>query len=175
MVVFIALRIIPQFEKIFKDFALPLPDITRWVFAGGHSTTVLISSLGAAWLLTAGIGGYLVLRYAGSIRWDLPGVGWLMRRRHAAIVLDGLSLAAERQKPFADAVMQMAIAYPKRKVANRLWKAYDLMEAGENDLEALCRVAVLGQSDVALLKTALSATATSPGRRGSWPIATAAA
>ena len=74
MVVFIALRIIPQFEKIFKDFALPLPDITRWVFAGGHSTTVLISSLCCRWLLTAGIGGYLVLRYAGSIRWDLPGV-----------------------------------------------------------------------------------------------------
>ena len=49
-----------------------------------------------------------------------------MRRRHAAIVLDGLSLAAERQKPFADAVMQMAIAYPNGRLPTGFGKPMTL-------------------------------------------------
>ena len=96
----------------------------------------------AAWLLTIGLCVYLMLRYAGWIRWDLPGVAWLMRRRHAAIVLDGTSLAAEQQKPFADAVMQLAIAYPQAKLPGGFGRPMTLWRRAENDLESLYRVAV---------------------------------
>ena len=154
IVAFIVLKIAPQYQKIFKDFGLSLPRLTRWVFANSETTPFLIGLLGAAWLVTTLLAAYVVLRYAGSIRWDLAGTGWLVWRRHTATVLDGLALAAEQQKPFANAVMQMAIGHPRRKIANRLWNAYDRMQGGENDLEALLRVGLLSKSDLALLHTA---------------------
>jgi type II secretory pathway component PulF len=154
LIVFMALAIVPQYQKIFKDFGLRLPAITRWLFGSSQWTMPLMWLLVASWLVTTGLAAYLVLRYAGSIRWDLPGTGWLLRRRHTATILDGLALAAEQQKPFINAVMQLAIGHPRRKIANRLWSAYDLMQSGENDLEAIRRQGLLGPSDVALLRTA---------------------
>ncbi len=149
----IVLKIAPIYQKIFKDFGLNLPRLTRWVIVNSETSAFLFGLLGAVWLATTLLAAYVVLRYAGSIHWDLPGTGRLMRRRHTATLLDGLALAAEQQKPFANAVMQLAIGHPRRKIGNRLWHAYDRMQAGENDLEALC-AGLLSKADLALLHSA---------------------
>jgi type II secretory pathway component PulF len=155
IVAFIMLKIVPQFEKIFHDFGMRLPGITRAVIyvciAAGHWWFLV----GAAWLFAISLLFYCMLRYAGWIRWDLPGMAWLTRRRHTAMLLDGVSLAAQQQQPLAKAVMQLAAGYPQRTIARRLWDAYDAIQAGGNELETLYRHGLLGQSDLALLQSAL--------------------
>ena len=151
---FLVLKIMPQIQKILYDFGRPMPGITRWLFqcAGGGP---LMWLLVVAWLLTTALAAYMVLRYAGSIRWDLPGTAWLTRRRHTATLLDALSLAAQRQKPLANTVAQLALRYPQRSFAKRLWAAYDDMQAGGDDLKSLHRRGLLSQSDLALLQSAV--------------------
>ncbi len=144
----------PQFEKIFKDFNTRLPDVTLGLFdvrRGGMSCGCCSALL---WLLTAGLLVYGLLRYAGSIRWDLPGMDWLLRRRHIATVLDALALAAQRQRPLGEALSTLAVFYPQRPIERRLWAAYDDMQAGGDDLQCLHRHGLLGETDLALLQSA---------------------
>ena len=77
--VFLAFIIMPQFQKIFRDFGTKLPDVTIWAFAVFRSEFFWLpfSVIG---ILFAGLLLYGSLRYAGSIRWDLPGMTWLFRR-----------------------------------------------------------------------------------------------
>ena len=88
--------------------------------------------------------------FAGTCRDSL----WLARRRHTATLLDGISLAAHQQKPVANAVMQLAAGYPQRKIARRLWAAYDAMQKGADDLDILYRHNLLTEVDLALLQAA---------------------
>ena len=95
-------------------------------------------SSGRCWALPGcsamGLLVYGVLRYAGSIRWDLPGMDWLLRRRHVATVLDALALAAQRQRPLGEALSTLAASYPQRSIARRLRAVCDDLQAGGDDL-----------------------------------------
>jgi len=153
IVAFLVRKIMPQFEKIFRDFNIALPDVTlglmevcRWEF--------LWPLLGVAWLFLTGLLVYGVLRYAGSIRWDLPGMDWLLRRRHIATVLDALALAAQRQQPLSKALSTLASSYPQRPMERRLWAAYDELQAGGDDFQCLHRHGLLSKTDLALLQSA---------------------
>ncbi len=152
-VAFLFLKIIPQFEKIFKDFNTTLPDTTLALFRASRWDFVWLL-LGASWLLTAGLLVYGLLRYGGSIHWDLPGVDWFLRRRHIGTVLDALALATQRQQPLVEALSTLAIFYPQRPVERRLWAAHDEMQAGGDDLQCLHAHALLGETDLALLQSA---------------------
>lgn len=154
VVAFIMLRIVPQFEKIFKDFGMRLPEMTRGLIHAANFAEMFWFLLAPLWLAVIALFFYCMLRYAGWVQWDVPGLAWLARRRHTATVLDGISLAAGQQKPLADAVSQLAAGYPQAKIARRLWAASDDMEAGGNDLETLYRHRLLGKTDLALLQAA---------------------
>ena len=110
--------------------------------------------LGVLWLFSAGLLVYGVLRYAGSIRWDLPGMDWLLRRRHIATVLDALALAAQRQRPLGEALSTLASSYPQRPIERRLWAVCDDLQAGGDDLQCLHAHGLLGKTDLALLQSA---------------------
>jgi type II secretory pathway component PulF len=155
VVVFIFLKIVPQFEKIFKDFGVRLPAITRGIIEVGSFVGHWWFLVGAAWLFSIALLLYCMLRYAGWIGWDLPGTAWLTRRRHTAMLLDAIALAARQQQPLANAVMQLAAGYPRRSIARRFWSAYDDMQAGGGDLAVLHRHGLLGATDLALLESAL--------------------
>jgi general secretion pathway protein F len=150
---YIILKIMPQYEKIFRDFGTRLPEITRdllevcrWGF--------LWLPLGIFWICAVGLVIYGLLRYTDSIRWDLPGMGWLLRRRHIATVLDALALAAERERPWDEALATLAGSYPQRSVARRLWAVYDDSQTGCDALQSLHARGLLGQSDMAVLESA---------------------
>ena len=153
IVAFIVLKIMPQFEKIFKDFNLRLPnatlaliEVSRW--------ELLWLLYGVAWLLTTGLLLYSVLRYAGSIRWELPGMDRLFRRRHIATVLDAVSLATRRQRPLNEALSTLAASYPQPVIAGRLRAVCDDLQAGGDALECLHRHGLLRKTDLALLQSA---------------------
>jgi type II secretory pathway component PulF len=153
-VVFIMMAIVPQFQKIFKDFGVQLPPLTQAMIhfcaVVGHWWFLAAP----VWMLTIALLFYCLLRYAGWIRWDLPGMDWLTRRRHTATILDGMSLAAGQQKPLARAVIELAAAYPQAKIVRRLFAAHDDMDAGGDDLETLYLHGLLGKTDLALLQAA---------------------
>jgi type II secretory pathway component PulF len=154
LMIVMGMKVFPNYSKIFKDFGMKLPAITSWVITSLNFPNLPSLALVAFWLAATCLAAYVVLRYAGSIRWNLPGTGWLAQRRNTATVLDGLALAAETQKPMADAIKQMAIGHPQRKIANALWRAYGEMHSGENDLDVLLRAGLLSRSDLAMLATA---------------------
>ena len=145
--------IIRYFKYIFRDYNLALPAIPFGLsdWSGWEFLRLL---LGAASLFSAGLLVYGVLRHAGSIRWDLPGMGWLLRRRHTARMLDALALAARRQRPLGEALSTLASSYPQRSIERRLWAAYDDLQAGGDDLQCLYARGLLGKTDLALLQAA---------------------
>ena len=136
IVAFLFLKIVPQFEKIFKDFNTKLPDITVPLINASRWEFVWLL-LGVSWLLTAVLLVYGLLRYAGSIRWDLPGMDWLLRRRHIATVLDALALAAQRQRPLGEALSTLAFSYPQQPIARRRRDVY--LDPIQAKAEGLCR------------------------------------
>ena len=155
IVAFIMLKIVPQFEKIFKDFGTKLPDATLTLIScakwcGNYWFLVVWPLL----LLTAVLAGYAALRYAGVIRWDLPGTGWMVRRLDAAAVLDALSLATGHQQPLAPAIFALANFYPKRPIRRRLLEVLGDFDAGDDWCESLRRHRLIGQADLAVLQAA---------------------
>jgi type II secretory pathway component PulF len=153
IVFFIVIAIIPKFLMIFKDFNARLPDATRLLITICHWPPAGLL-LGSVWLGSTGLLVYGTLRYAGSIRWDLPGMDWLLRRRHIANVLDALALAAERQRPWGQTLATLASTYPAKSIERRLWAVCDEVEAGGDVLQCLRRQRMLGRADLALLESA---------------------
>jgi type II secretory pathway component PulF len=153
VVAFIMLKIIPQYQKIFKDFGTKLPNRTV-ALIDVCSWPLLWPLLAAVWLLTTGLLVYAVLRYAGSVRWDLPGMDRLLRRRHIATVLDALALAAQRQRPLDATLSTLASTYPQPPIADRLRDVCADLQAGGDDLQCLYRRGLLGKTDLALLQSA---------------------
>jgi type II secretory pathway component PulF len=153
VVAFIMLTIMPKFQKIFRDFNMQLPPITRGVIEACRWGTVWLL-LGVAWLFSVALLVYGVLRYAGSIRWDLPGMDWLARRRHTATVLDAIALAAQRQRPLGEALSTLAAAYPQQPIQRRLSAACNDLQAGGDDFQCLYARGLLGKTDLALLESA---------------------
>jgi type II secretory pathway component PulF len=154
IITFIMIKIVPNFQKIFKDFGMALPKTTQGLIETSYFVGNWWFLASPIWLLTVALLFYSMLRYAGWIRWDLPGFTWLSRRRHTATLLDGISLAARQQKPLANAVMQLAAGYPQPKIARQLWAAYDAMQEGVDELECLYRHGLLSKVDLALLQAA---------------------
>ena len=153
IVTFLIRRIIPQCEGIFGDCHLAPPDIAFGLI-GVQQWEILRLLLGVLWLFSAGLLVYGMLRYAGSIRWDLPGMGWLLRRRHVATVLDALALATQRQRPWNEALSVLASSYPQGPIERRLWAVYDDLQAGGDDLQCLHHRGLLSKADLALLQAA---------------------
>jgi len=153
ILVWIAVYILPNFQKIFKDFGTALPPVTRGLIDVSY-WQLLGLPVGVLWLFATGLLVYGVLRYAGAIRWDLPGMDWLLRRLHVAVVLEALALAAQRQRPLSKALSTLASAYPHRSIQRRLCAVCDELRGGGDDLESLHRHGLLGQTDLALLQSA---------------------
>jgi type II secretory pathway component PulF len=153
---FLVGKIGPQLEKIFKDFAKPLPSASQFVFSAAApwilSPLTLLAVLALLLLLV-----YMVLRYAGVIDWDLPGVGRLTRRLDTAAVLDALALAADAGQPLVPAVQTLAATYPRRAISRRLSKAAAELTGGGDWSASLQRHGLVGKADQAILDAAARA------------------
>jgi type II secretory pathway component PulF len=157
--IFIAIKIIPQFEKIFKDFGTRLAPMTQALIDAGCWIANYWYLTPLPWVLAA-IGGlliYLGLRYAGLIGWDLPGMGWIVRRLDTAAVLDALALAAGRQRPIDQAIATLAECYPKPPIRRRLAAVLAEVRGGADWCRSLRRHGLVRQADMAVLESAARA------------------
>ena len=175
IVAFIVMKIMPQFEKIFKDFDTRLPDITLAVFAVCRWEFLWLL-LGAA---LAVHGGAVRLRPCCATRARSAGTCrawiWLLRRRHMATVLDALALAAQRQRPLGEALSTLAVSYPQRPIAAPPVGRLRRIAGRRRRLAMPASPRFAGRDGLGPACNRRGETATSPGPRGKWPTATAAA
>jgi type II secretory pathway component PulF len=156
-VTFLILNIVPKLEKIFRDFGTGLPEATLWVIGvtrqlGHLGVLVALVPMAALGLLV-----YAVLRYAGVIRWDPPGIARLVRRLDAAAILDVLALAVAHEQPIDQAIDSLCWSYPRRAVRNRLASVLGDIREGTDWRESLHRRGLIGRAELAVLRAAQQA------------------
>ena len=154
ILVFLMLKIIPSYDKIFRDFGMTLPPLTQWLI----DTSRAVSSFGFLFALgelaIVLLFFYVLARCIGLLHWDMPGTEWMTRRLHAATVLDGLSVAVEHGVPMLAALGCLGADFPRPDIRWRLSRALRQIEMGGDWCEALRAVGLLNAGDMALLQAA---------------------
>jgi len=149
--VFMMIKIAPAFQKIFADFGADLPAISRFLIG---AIAVLSFPLALFLLAIFFLFIYIVFRYLGVITWDLPLLGRIMRRLHAATVLESLALAAERNQPFTKTIATLARSYPKWSIRWRLQGSLVDVTTGTDWAESLQTRGLISRADRAVLQAA---------------------
>jgi type II secretory pathway component PulF len=151
---FLMLKIIPSYEKIFKDFGTNLPALTTTLIGVSHLAV-------EAWYLFIPL--YLLLIWllfllvSFNLGWSVhyfPGMARLLRRRHAAAILDSLAFAAEGQQPLDNSILSLAATYPQPAIRRKLCYVGVDVHSGADWCESLFRHGLIKQTDEAVLKAA---------------------
>ncbi len=124
--------IVPKFKRIFEDFGVPLPDVTKAVIhLSDHIATYF-------WLIIPAVSlpmslifvlSYMYLVGWGNLNWPLM-MRWFPRR-DAPGVLRSLAVAAASGRPLTPVVGTMAERHPRRDLGERLERIGLSLEAGE--------------------------------------------
>jgi type II secretory pathway component PulF len=152
---FLMIKIVPEFEKIFEEFDLELPQISM---AAIRFSIVYVDYLG----IPVVIGMVVLLLGAITVGlcylWDMPVLRpWgdlLFRGRPTAHVLRVLAVATEQRQPLAQALQNVAGVYPSMPIRGRLQRASGDVNSGADWREALRKVRVITSAEQALLTTA---------------------
>jgi type II secretory pathway component PulF len=152
MIVFMMLKIAPAFQKIFADFNAELPGISRFMIGiiPALSMPLTLFLLAVVFLLFF----YLPLRYFRVITWDLPFMGRVTRKLHAATVLESLALTAERNQPFPRTIATLARGYPKWSIRWRLQGTLVDVTTGTDWAASLHARGLISRADRAVLQAA---------------------
>ncbi|MBN2475803.1 MAG: type II secretion system F family protein [Pirellulales bacterium] len=154
ILIFVMMKIVPSYERIFWDFEVELPAMTRALIE-------LCGLFAEYWFffspLFMAIGFVLlhgVLRYMGIVEWELPGISRLTRRLDTATILEALALAAERRRPLPDVVKSLAWSYPNPAIRRRLARVLEDLQAGAPWCESLHARDLIQCADLGILQAA---------------------
>lgn len=150
---FVMLKIVPSFEKIFKDFGTALPPMTVVLMRVSYFM-INYWFLFVPLCILPFLYAHAVVRYFGWTRWDLPGMSRLTRRIDSALILDGLAMVAGQQRPLIDGVDVLADSHPKGYIRRRLRRAAADIRSGRNWCESLCSAGLIGRAETAILQAA---------------------
>jgi len=153
ILVFIMLKIVPAYQKIFADFGDALPPLTQALIASAQ-WYVSYWYLMPLPILFGLLGVYALFRYWGWVQWDLPGLRRFARRLDAAQVLDALALSTGRQRPIGEGIAALAETYPKSDIRHRLRQTLDDLRAGGDWCDSLLARGLLTATDRAVLQAA---------------------
>jgi type II secretory pathway component PulF len=153
--IFVMLKIVPVLQRMFQEFGLNLPRMTKlvinfsnWYVEFGWWMTAPMIIL-AVLFLVAGL-----LYYVGWVPRDLPLLWFLFRHYDGALVMRGLSLAVRRGSPMPQAMRLVADGYPVSIVAGRLRWAADRASSGVHWCESLRQAGLVGRASAAVLSAA---------------------
>jgi general secretion pathway protein F len=156
---FVMLKIVPVFQKMFQEFGLELPAMTKlvinvsnWFIHNGWFLT-------APFTLVINLFGFAALIWGAFyfIGWtprDLPGIWRLFKRYDGALVMRGLALAVRRQVPMAAGFDLLAHSYPIKHIARRLGYVADRVQHGAPWNESLAATGLISRADAAVLGAA---------------------
>jgi type II secretory pathway component PulF len=148
--------IVPRFESIFKDFGIPLPNVTITVIQASHYLVMFAPVTSLVLLFQVGLLVFLPLSFLGWGSYSVPVFDRLLGRRHAALVLRSLSLIVEGGKPIALGLSVLAEHYPAFWFRRKLRGADSYVRGGVDWIEALRRHGVIRTADAAVLASAES-------------------
>ncbi len=112
--------IIPKLEAIFRDFNLPLPEITVITIDASHFIIKYFYLFFPFLLLEFFLLFYIPLSFLRQGNYDFPLFDRLLRRRHTALILRSLSLVVEAGKPISLGLSTLSNHYPTRWVRRKL-------------------------------------------------------
>jgi protein transport protein HofC len=151
---FVMIKIVPAYEKIFKDFGTHLPAITiglmgvsRWFLNYWYLGLPL-------YVIFLVLCGYSLMKYVGLSLFELPGVGRLLRRKHAAAIMDSLAMTVEQRRTIDAGIRTLSQTYPSGPVRVKLSLSLAEVLSGAPWGESLRRRGLIRQSDAVVLQAA---------------------
>jgi protein transport protein HofC len=151
---FVMIKIIPTFDRMFKEFELTLPLVTqlliafaqvfaKWAFLG-----ILISPVLSVILIAA------FCYYVGWLPLAAPGVGWLRYEYDRASFLRSLALFVAKEGPLTQALAQLEPKFPTQIVRRRIFQAWRSSDAGADPWEAMRKARLITSYEEAVLRSA---------------------
>jgi type II secretory pathway component PulF len=151
---FILFFITPKFEAIFRDFGVPLPEVTILSIDIGHMF------IRWGWLtlplVLFEVACLVVLPFAllNVFLWDIPLFDSLLRRRHTTLVLRALGLTVGGRRPIGEGIEALSREYPSEWVRKRLRRVNEDVRQGRDWIESLADRSLIGPADAAVLEAA---------------------
>lgn len=159
VITFVMLRIVPVFQKMFQEFGLELPVMTKLVI--NVSTLIVEHGFWIAAPVTMAFTSVVLAAFVWGglffIGWfprDLPFVWRVFKRYDGALVMRGLALAVRRQLPMTQALHLLADTYPIRHVGRLLAAVAGKAYQGASWHTSLAHAGLISSADAAVLAAA---------------------
>jgi type II secretory pathway component PulF len=155
VIIFIMLKVMPVFERMFDEFGLKLPAPTVLAVNISKFSVDYGPVLVAPLVLAAGL-FFLsgLLFFLGLFPRDLPLVWRVFKRYDGALVLRGLALAVRRGLPLPQGLALVGSAYPIQHIAVELTGVLALVQQGRDWRQALLGAGLISHADAAVLAAA---------------------
>jgi type II secretory pathway component PulF len=152
---FIMIKIVPEFQTIFDEFDMELPQMTLLAIKVSNLFALYAAApIGLATALLV-VGGLLVgICYLFDIPVLRPWGDLLFRRRRAAHLLRILSVATQAREPLAEVLRRVSIVFPSAPIRAQLRPAVAAVRSGLDWREALHNARIITSSERALLNSA---------------------
>ena len=174
VLVFMGLKIAPALIRILRDFDLDLPGPTVLVFDASEAVAQYWFLGMPLYAIVCYLLVHAVLRYIGvMVDVDLPGMGFVKRRYHAAVILDIFALATQHGRPIREAIGILASRYPCWLIRSKLGCVWRDADQGMDWVESLFHAGWWVRQNMGCSRRR-SGWATFPGPYGKWPQASAA-
>jgi type II secretory pathway component PulF len=152
---FIMIKIVPDFQNIFEEFDIELPQMT-WL---AIMVTEFFTQYAAAPVIMASaiflLGSLLVgICYLCDIPLLRPWTDMLFFRRRSAHVLRILSVATEAREPLAEVLRRVTGVFPSDTLRHRLRPVVAAVRGGADWRDALMNAGIISHSERALLNAA---------------------
>lgn len=150
--IFVMVKLMPAFVKIFSDFETELPALTILLVNFANYFTEY------GWqpllVIVFGVGCFVVLWSVDIIAWLPPPLSTLSRRKETAVVLRSLAVAAETDRPLEPALAALAEFYPSLAIRIRLGAALAQISGGCPWPVSLGDQGLLRRGELALITSA---------------------
>ena len=151
---FVMLFVIPQFQDMFMEFGVELPEITLLLI----KVSSLFCQLWILFLALAALFGFWYLRSCWpQVRQVFSPTLW-NQTKHSPVVQAKLNLAwlCESGVDFPKGLNQLARFEPNKRMSSKLKKAKTRAEAGQSPWKALGVAGVISDSEARAMETASS-------------------
>ncbi|MDB5386506.1 MAG: epsF 3 [Planctomycetaceae bacterium] len=148
---FVGYWIVPKHKKIFEDFGVSTPELTRTAFAlldGNSGFPAVIGLMSIACVISTIA---VILRDRER---DWPFLTWLVPRTNAPLILRSLALLVRENRPLATGLRALESSHARLRVRAQLKRVLAQLDQGSDAWEALASQRLVSRHDLLLLRAA---------------------